>query len=1005
MRRSFQALIAALLCCGAMAAGLPSAQQALVDSARLWEAQGRADLAHDALEKLLRARPSDPQAYVWIGLLELRSGRIKDAAARLSQLKKDYPQSPITQELADAYRLATTDRLRMASVRRLVEIGQNDDAVAGLKELFPDGPPQGELGMEYYRILGSRRQDWPQARAGMERLVREHPDDPQYQFELAGLLSQHDETRAQSLSLYAALSQRQDLKPLEFMDAWHSAIRRSSSGQTSAASLRDYLARAPDDKEAAARLAARERARQRLTALGLDTGNTDVLLRRADGLAAAQHWPAAEELYRKILLLEPDNGSASDGLARTLVEQGRTQEALDQLARQASAHPKRAHSSNFARARLLRARGDAEAAAGQIEAARVDLAAAIALTPDDPWLRYDLAKLELAQNNSSRGRELFEQGMTVAPQDPQMRYAFALYVSGLDAPQEALKLVDGIPPAQRSEGMRELDARLRQQLERAEVESLADAGRWIDAHQRYSDLAAAYPDDLGLQLAYARFLDHGNDAASTDVVLNQVDALAPRDDLDHRLESLRLRRSTANWPRAERASAALLAQAPNDPRVLRAAGQVAQAQGQNLQALAYYRRAADTAPANDPDRAEIERLLASAQRDRIDDARGRLAYVATSMDLQEKPGDPGISHFRDLEVPVELRWPLNPKSYVWAHLDTARIESGTLPADYNSAALYGKVQAYGPGSLAQFPNGAEQSQTGESLAVGYHSDRYRLDLGTTPLGFLVQDVVGSAEVDGSAGPLDWFAGLSRRPVNSSYLSYGGARDPVTGEIWGGVRKSSLSLGIGHYASRWGANASAGYSLLNGRNTESNQELSARAYAYRILYSSDNTELSLGLSATHWAYDKNLRFYTFGQGGYYSPQSYISLGVPVNLEGRWGRLAYQLRGSVSHSNSSEDDSPFYPHNPELQQLALHSPLPSGYSRPVYDGGSGSGIGYDIRSILEYKLSRRWFVGSRFEIDRSAFYAPNYYTLYLRYEFRPHDWAIDFPPRPIIPYSQY
>jgi hypothetical protein len=81
------------------------------------------------------------------------------------------------------------------------------------------------------------------------------------------------------------------------------------------------------------------------------------------------------------------------------------------------------------------------------------------------------------------------------------------------------------------------------------------------------------------------------------------------------------------------------------------------------------------------------------------------------------------------------------------------------------------------------------------------------------------------------------------------------------------------------------------------------------------------------------------------------------------------------------------------------------LPSGYGQPIYASSSGSGIGYDVRSILEYKLTRRWFLGSRFEIDRSAYYSPNYYTLYLRYEFRPHDWAIDFPPRPIIPYSQY
>lgn len=1005
MRRRAPALIAALLCGSALAAPLPSAEQALVDSARLWEAQGRADLAHNALEKLLRARPADPDSFLRIALLELRSGRIGDAASRLKQLRKDYPDAPETRELADAYRLATTDRLRLASVMRLIQIGQDDEAVKALRELFPEGAPRGEVGIQYYGILGRRQQDWPQARAGLERLARENPDDPQYRMALADLLSRHDETRAQALAIYAELSHREDLKPLEFMDAWSAAMHRASTGQGSDQLLREYLARAPDDKQVSARLAARERARARLAGLGLDTADTRVLLRRADGLGAAGRWHDAEDLYRKILLLEPDNSDAEAGLVRTLAEQGRNQEALERLAAYGRSHPGRAANVAGERARMLRTRADVAAAAGKTEEARADLEDAVLLAPADPWLIYDLAKLDAAHGDAARGRALFAHGLELAPGDASMRYAYALYLSSLDAPQEALNQVRQIPEAARTDGMRELDWRLRKQLRQAEIESLADAGHWLPAHQAYAELAAADPADLELQLAYARFLDHGGDAASTDVVLDEVDARAAPDDLDRRLEALRLRRGTGNWARAERESAALLAVAPADSRVLRAAGQVAEGQGRTKQAIDFYGRALAAAPADAEERARLRELLAGAQRDAEDDARRRLSYIATSVDLQEKPGDAGVSHLRDLEIPIELRWSLDRDQYLWAHLDTVKVESGTLPSVYDSAALYGKVQAFGPSSLTRFPSGAEQSQTGESVGIGYHSERYRFDLGTTPLGFLAQNIVGSAEVDGSAGPLDLSAGFSRRPMNSSYLSYAGARDPVTGDIWGGVLKNSFYAGAGHYASRWGTNGSVAYSLLDGRNVRSNTELSARAAGYYVLYRDDNTELSAGLSATYWNYQRNLRYYTFGQGGYYSPQSYLSLGIPVDVEGRWGRLAYQLRGSVSHSNTHESDSLFYPNDPALQALAETSPLPSGYSRPVYDGGSGSGIGYDLRTILEYKLTRRWFLGSRFEIDRSAFYEPNYYTLYLRYEFRPHDWRIDFPPRPIIPYSQY
>ena len=44
-----------------------------------------------------------------------------------------------------------------------------------------------------------------------------------------------------------------------------------------------------------------------------------------------------------------------------------------------------------------------------------------------------------------------------------------------------------------------------------------------------------------------------------------------------------------------------------------------------------------------------------------------------------------------------------------------------------------------------------------------------------------------------------------------------------------------------------------------------------------------------MNLTAIGYSKNLRYYTFGHGGYFSPQRYFSLSLPVEWSGRSGNL--------------------------------------------------------------------------------------------------------------------
>ncbi|MGH8506680.1 MAG: cellulose synthase subunit BcsC-related outer membrane protein, partial [Stenotrophobium sp.] len=74
-------------------------------------------------------------------------------------------------------------------------------------------------------------------------------------------------------------------------------------------------------------------------------------------------------------------------------------------------------------------------------------------------------------------------------------------------------------------------------------------------------------------------------------------------------------------------------------------------------------------------------------------------------------------------------------------------------------------------------------------------------------------------------------------------------------------------------------------------------------------------------------------------------------------------------------------------------------------PVFTGGNSYGTGYSLKGALEYHLFDRYFIGAQYALDRSAYYAPNNYVLYLRRMFWPWQEPVPYPPKPVTPYSQY
>lgn len=1246
MRRHRIALAVALLFAGSMplaAAEMPSPNDELLYSARLWEARDRGDLAVLALEKLALARPDDADVLRRLGELQLRIGDTGGAAKTLERMQRLHGKSTATATLAEAYRYGTRDRLRMASVKRLVEMGRGEEAQQSLQTMFPEGAPDGDLGLEYNRFLARTPGGWQPARKGYERLVAAHPDEPRYQMALAQHLAGNDATRSEGLRRLAELSQREDLRSQDIGNALKSGVESAGIAHAPQPALEALLRLNPGDETFKAQIAARQRAvetrrlkeervlssiepgfqaqqrellRQRLeqaaaepqppvaakqalavlklsenqvsqawellrdtpprpprieravlferwsaesraarkrgelklaersqrAALALHKNDIESAVVQADAMATEGASPAAGELLQDLARIAPADEDLLRSRTRWLAANGRPDQALDLL--DADRVRGRDALRQKLRAEVLSKRAEGALLAGRRGEALRDLETAQALQPNDPWLRYSLARLYAQLGLPRQGRDLMAEGLQRQPREPDMRYAQALYLSSIEARADALAALQGVPAAQRSAGLQRLESRLRigqaranaqlalakgdregarrelsaveplagndpgllgeiasgwlalgdreralaplrlraapeqkpsaptllswadlldqaredaelrkvvqrlretgpldaeqqrelaaleQRLDLREVRELQASGRyaaaqrrivellaadpqnprlleaqadldaargdWAQARTRYAALLQRQPDDLELRLSYARALAETGDRAGANAELEKVLAAAPADALSPRLGVVRRRVALGQYEQAERELQALQAQFPGEGDVQLQLARLREAQGRYAEAAAIY-RAAGLSPERDTAEA-AERGLASIE------AR-RQGWITGSIDFQDKPGDDGVSSYAAIEAPLELRIPYRYDGHFIAHADTVLVDAGELKQDYDTAALFGQFQAAGPASLAVLGNGRGSSQEGVALAVGYETPRWHADIGTTPLGFEVEDVVGEAEWTPEIGELDAGIGISRRPVTSSLLSYAGARDPVSGETWGGVRKNALAGRLAYYGPQYSLSGSLEVARLEGRNVLDNDYYGGRVSGDVKLVDGERDRVYLGAAANYSAYSENQRFYTFGHGGYYSPQSYLTLSVPLEWQGRRDRWSFELRASLSQSFSDEDAALFYPTDPALQAQAAGSPLPTGYSAPVYDGGSGSGFGYSLRGVVEYRLFDGLVIGGRGGVDRSDYYEPNFFTLYFRHLFGGKKTEPYWPPKPPKPYSEF
>lgn len=788
------------------------------------------------------------------------------------------------------------------------------------------------------------------------------------------------------------------------------------------------------------------------------------LIGLGDAALALSRRDAAREYYLRAFRTAPTDESTVRAIGRYLA--GETPEqALAMLDGMPAAHQSRlAPLRRNAQLARLNERAAHAMAHGDWPQAMEALAQAQQLDMDDPWLSYRLATALRNGGREAEAMAAYDRHLRRHSMAPSSRYAHALLLESADQLQDARDSLARIPRQAWLPEMAELDQRLSARQRILHAGALYEAGNVKEA---IAFLEAQPPTSAIRSQLAAWYLEQGNsdqamaaymailheDPDNADARLGRLETLAVqgkttelRSLMDADLPALQpddasgRRRVAALWgqvgdaarQRRELSDAVAGAKGPQ-PWLIRDHAR-ATAEEQPQEALKLYERAMLEGRMLPDGFADGDKVtFTRAMREQPDDdwLKRSIRRDAEALYQRENPtltlsndtwlrtdGTPGLSRLNANTTILQLDHPVaGGRGFLRA--DHVRMnagsfettEAGVIDARFGTCVFEGRDAQGDLQALPGCSSGLRQKASGTGFAVGWQGDRLSFDLGRTPQGFPITNWAGGITYRGDLEQLGWSLTASRRPMSNSLLSFAGARDPRTGIVWGGVMATGASLGLSwDQGGADGVWADLSHHRLTGRNVADNHRTRIMAGYYRRLVNRPDESLTVGVNVMHWRYQKDLGEYTLGQGGYYSPQRYSSISLPISYARRSSDWSFLLEGSVSRSVARSSDSNYYPSlGPvagPLQELGRMGVAENAFlAANQISGSKSNGFGYSLRGMAERRLNNHWVVGAGFDLQHGQDYTPSRVMLYLRYTFEPWQGNLKLAPSGLAPYADF
>ncbi len=367
--------------------------------------------------------------------------------------------------------------------------------------------------------------------------------------------------------------------------------------------------------------------------------------------------------------------------------------------------------------------------------------------------------------------------------------------------------------------------------------------------------------------------------------------------------------------------------------------------------------------------------------------------------INYRTGQPGFDAMTALDAPFEISTPLGQAARFTLIGTPVFLDSGQ--ATGNSVTQLSTLNGVAIGLVPQ-PLGTvlatNTSVPNQQNAVGVGGEAqlafstFAVAAGYTPYGFPVSNITGRLFWRPRNGPFNF--NFSRDSIKDSQLSYAGMRDPGSatqlfpGNVWGGViaNQGTLQYARGDLVS--GFYAGLGGQYITGHHVETNHRIDGSLGAYwRVWLSPEYGSLNVGANFFAMGYANNELGYTYGLGGYFSPQAYFLANIPLTFTGHYGtRWHYTVLGSLGIQAFNDNQAPLFPLDKSLEvgSTVLVGTAPVG--NLAIPALTSVGPNYDLIGQAAYQISDHWFVGGFLTGNNSRNYTSLSAGFSVHYMFR-------------------
>jgi tetratricopeptide (TPR) repeat protein len=323
----------------------------------------------------------------------------------------------------------------------------------------------------------------------------------------------------------------------------------------------------------------------------------------------------------------------------------------------------------------------------------------------------------------------------------------------------------------------------------------------------------------------------------------------------------------------------------------------------------------------------------------------RQDLLAGGLSYTRRSGLEGLHWFEKYSLPLDVDIYQNRSIHWYGDADILYLYDGFLSDNNGSYLDFGLGEANRRDDIA--------SDIGFQPKIGVEIPHLKLEIGSTPIGAKISpEFTWLARLSGSKD--EWGAHISfvQKSLDETMVSFVGERASKDNlEVnWGRVLKQGFEAGVS-YDSDITLSLDLGYyPNIHGLNVMDNSEFKLVSSA---VYHSSIEELSFadfGILFVYDSFDKNSDLFTYGHGGYFSPQEFWLGNFIVSVGDTFGsKFYYKANGSLGFEGYIVDDVDKYPLH-DINDAELTGTV-AGYRSGGLTYKASLGIGYKLTKNVD------------------------------------------------------